>query len=299
MILQSETSRSPRRMPKRHAFSLIEVVVVLFLGGILLGLLLPYLYSAQLGAGRREGANKLRTHCLAMHSVNDVYKKLPPAFDKFGAFTVPASVHIHIMPFMEMASVHQALLREEGKGEAANLLIATFLAPDDPSSVKQDLKGIQNFAANLRVFSTKGLETKYEADMPALAEVEPGTASIPRTFPDGTSNTILFATKYGYCDKGGSRYMAPPNAPTAAFFGQNAARVKAHPSNRAATFQLRPGPKECCTSPLMAQSFYETGLQLGLGDGSVRQISSKISTYTWNAAVHPADGQPLGADWND
>jgi hypothetical protein len=38
-------------------------------------------------------------------------------------------------------------------------------------------------------------------------------------------------------------------------------------------------------------------MQVGLGDGSVRSVTSGISLATWQAACHPADGVPLGSDW--
>jgi prepilin-type N-terminal cleavage/methylation domain-containing protein len=294
---RNDSSVHPRQSRRRQGFSLIELGVVLAISGILLGLLLPALYGAQLGAGKTALSNQLRAQCVAMHAVYSVYKKLPPACDKLGGIDFPATVHIYLLPFIEQDYVYRLFVKEKGKGDTANAKIPVFLAADDPSNVKQDLKGIQNFAANLRVFSTKGLKTKYDADMPALAEVEPGASSL--LFPDGTSNTILFATKFGYCDQGGSRYAAPPNAPTAAFFGQNAARVKAHPSDKTAAFQLLPSAKDCCIRPVMAQSFYHGALPVGMADGSVYMFSPKVTPETWNRALQPNDGKPLGSDWRD
>jgi hypothetical protein len=132
--------------------------------------------------------------------------------------------------------------------------------------------------------------------MPKLDATEPGNARIPASFPDGTSNTIVFATKLAAAGDGGSRYAAEPNSKFAAFFGQNAATKPADPSNPAATFQLQPTAKDARNSPLMAQSFTKN-LLVGLGDGSVRDVSAAISAETWNRAVHPSDGNVLGDDW--
>ena len=150
----------------------------------------------------------------------------------------------------------------------------------------------------MRVFADSGLKTKYNENMPALKAVEPGSASIQRSFRDGTSNTIAFATKYGYCGEGGgSRYAAAPNSKYAAFFGQNAATMKADPADLKATFQLNPDGKQCLTSPLMAQSFNKKGLIIGLADSVVRTLSPKLSAETWNRAVQPNDGLAMGNDW--
>jgi hypothetical protein len=36
---------------------------------------------------------------------------------------------------------------------------------------------------------------------------------------------------------------------------------------------------------------------VGLGDGSVRLVNSRVSQPTFGRAVDPADGLPLGSDW--
>jgi len=36
---------------------------------------------------------------------------------------------------------------------------------------------------------------------------------------------------------------------------------------------------------------------VGLGDGSARLVNSGISLATWDEAMNPSDGIPLGSDW--
>jgi prepilin-type N-terminal cleavage/methylation domain-containing protein len=284
--------------PKRQGFSLLELVLVVTLGSMLLGLLLPALAGAQVAAGRKDTLNNLKQLGQALHHCQAMHKKQPPAFDKFGDLQFPASVHVHLLPYLKADNSFQEFLKQNGQGEVTELKIAALLAADDPSQAGKDQRGIQNFAANLRIFSTKGYATKFDADMAAPTEVMPGAAKI-NLLPDGASNTIAFATKYGYCAGGGSRYAAPPNAGTAAFFGQNAAQVKAHPSDKTATYQLVPEPKDCCHSPLMAQSFYKFALQVVLADGSTRTITPGLTPRTWNTAVQPNDFLTMAKDWED
>ncbi len=283
---------------KRPGFSLVELLVVLGIAATLLGLVLPAVRSAQVAGVDKQTMNNIKQMSLATHSVNDVFKRLPPAFDKFGQIQKYAlSVHVHLMPYIEEDNLYKTFL-EEGKGNT-KAKVMPFLSRFDPSAAKKDKEGIQNLAANLRVFADKGFNTKYNENMKALGAVEPGTASIPRSFiDDGTSNTISFVTKYGYCgEEGGSRYAAAPNTKFAAFFGQNAATMKAHPSDPKATYQLNPDTKQCLTTPLMGQSFTKKGLQIGLFDGSARLVSPNVSAETWNRAVQPNDGMELGKDW--
>src|SRR5262249_22462404 len=145
---------------------------------------------------RTQTVNNLKQVTLAAHSSNDVYKKLPPAFDKFAKMEFPASVHIHLAPFVEMDNFYKAYLKAEGKGdEATNAILPPLLSPQD-ATMRDSGAGVTNWAANLRVFSAKGFNTAFDADMPALAAVEPGNAAIPGSFPDGTSNTMAFTCKF-------------------------------------------------------------------------------------------------------
>jgi hypothetical protein len=285
---------------RRTAFSRVEFIVVVAIGTIVSGLFLFKVREARAAQARQDAAMNIKQMVIACHNHNDTHGKLPPAYDKFANDDVAASVHVHLLPYLAQDGLYLAYINAKGKGDVVNMKIGVFLASDDPSTTSEKQKGVQNFAASLRSFSTKGLRTLADADMPALGETELGTARIPATFRDGTSNTIVYATKYGHCGpKGGSWYAAAPNMVSAAFFGQNAAKVKAHPSDKTATFQLRPAAKDCCTSPLMAQSFTKAGLIIALCDGSTRTISPKLSAETWNAAVQPNDGQVLGKDWDN
>jgi hypothetical protein len=202
------------------------------------------------------------------------------------------------MPFVGTDNFYTAYLKAEGKGdEVTKAILPPFVSPQDPST-QGNFAGVSNWAANLRLFSDKGFNTPFDADMPALAAVEPGSASIPRSFPDGTAYTMAFTSKFAECGDGGSRYAAAPDSKFAAFFGQNAAQVPAHPSDVTATFQLAPGKDECSPTPLMGQSFHKSGISVSLFDGSVRQVSSDLSARTWNLVVQPNDNMKPGADWD-
>jgi hypothetical protein len=289
---------------KRLGFNAIELAVVVLLVFLLVGVIAVALRNLwenerrmALIASRTLTNNNLKQLVLACHSFHDVHKKLPPAFDKSGQMDFPASLHVHLLPYIEQDNLYKIYLDQKGKGAmATNAIVPPFLSRLDLNELDNGA-GIQNFAGNLRVFSDKGLATKFDANMPPLAGIEPGNATIPASFLDGTSFTIFFATKFGKCQDGGSRYVAAPDSPFAAFFGQNAALVSAHPSDPTATFQTLPLPEECLSTPLMAQSMSKGGLSVGLGDGSIRMIGPSLSPRTWNLVLQPNDGLQLGDDW--
>jgi prepilin-type N-terminal cleavage/methylation domain-containing protein len=72
-------------------------------------------------------------------------------------------------------------------------------------------------------------------------------------------------------------------------------RVPNYPWAYAVPFQPKPTVPNC--DPLRLQSFAVGGIQVGMGDGSVRTVSSGISNSTWGRAIDPSDGLPLGNDW--
>jgi len=279
---------------QRMGFNVIELVVVSLVVFILLGLVLAVLKIQRDNQRIVVNLSSIKHLALANHSCNDVHRRLPPAFDKFDKILFPASVHVHLMPYIEQDKLYNVILQSNGQRGTSEVVI-TFLGEQDFRVGTNDAAGVQNFAANLRVFSDKGVETPFDGNMPALGAIEPGTAAIPRTFQDGTSNTIVFATKLAQCGNGGSHYAAAADSPFAAFFGQNAAQVKAHPSAKNATYQLN--PSVCHTTPLMAQSFTGHGLSVGLADGSVYMINPAVSPRTWNQLVQPNDGMNVENDW--
>lgn len=286
--------RTPLR---RRGFNLIQLLVILALIAILLALLLPAVQKVREAAKRTEAVNNLKQMTLALHSCNDVYRRLPPAYSEFGIVKFPTSMHVYLLPFVEQEPLFKDYVKQMGGGNTKEAQVQPFIAKSDPSH-KDQTAGVQNYAANLRVFSDAGVNTVHDKPLPALGAEVKGTAGIPRTFVDGTSNTIVFATKLAVCgDDGGSRYAAQVNTKYAAFIGQNPAKVTARPADATATFQDMPDQKQCLTSPLMAQSWDRGGLIAGLGDGSVRTLSPKLSPQTWNYALQPNDGNPLGADW--
>jgi prepilin-type N-terminal cleavage/methylation domain-containing protein len=282
--------------PRRSAFSMIELLVVLAILGFLLALLLPAVQKVREAAARTQTMNNLKQVLLAVHNYNDVYKLLPPAYAKAPGLKTALSIHVILLPYVEENPLYQQYLNQQGD-DRDNQVVPAYAAPADPSH-KGKSAGIQNSAANLRVFSTKGQQTQWDAAMPALGKEEPlGNLNIVTAMPDGTSNTVAFATRYGICGDGGSRYASAPNTNTAAFFGQNPAKVKAAPADMTATFLLHPAANQCRPTPLMGHSFSVRGIEVGMGDGSVRTVTVNISPRTWNYAVCPNDGNPLPNDW--
>jgi prepilin-type N-terminal cleavage/methylation domain-containing protein len=171
---------------------------------------------------------------------------------------------------------------------------------------------------NLPVFPNPG-QNNFET-------VWDGRAKIPSSFPDGTSNTIVFAEKYARCETGG-----PPSLNNCChgtwwmrgiFQGQKGspkhdlANDDSYPGDSlSAVFGggISPGgmygtwlaglnSKFLVQPPLKACNYQvastpHAAMNVALADGSVRSLSPTMSSLTWYQACTPNGGENLGDDW--
>jgi prepilin-type N-terminal cleavage/methylation domain-containing protein len=198
--------------------------------------------------------------------------------------------------------------------------IATYQCPSDPSlgNCIDWCSGDSSYAGNFQVFGGAA-NTNSNSNWD-------GQARIPATIPDGTSNTIFFAEKYSRCNgtgnPGGTWWMrgiyhgiksfggmGTPGGSDDSFPGDRLSAVfgggigidgtvwLTGPNSKfilqPANFLSSPGPcdRRVATSP------HTAGMNVGLGDGSVRFINPSISGDTWWAVCTPAGGEVLGSDW--
>ena len=302
-----------RRWARQRGFTLIELLVVIAIIAILIGLLLPAVQKVREAAARISDANNLKQMSLALHSFNDAEGHLPPIMglddnqnhtggtsgcDQGGWKCAPAAnfgtVHYFILPYMEQgninlhtwgASDHSNTVGDNWNGSAGpsrSNLVKSFISPGDPSAPANGLvsaaldgtpAGATSYASNTYVFGNQHWQSSV--------------SEIPKSFPDGQSNTIVFAEKYVVCGGVQTAWqnLSDPANPNAPDFDT--------PANQLPQFQ--PSAAACNAGQL--QGPYAGGIMVGLGDGSVRLVNSGISAGTWQSAVLPADGVPLGSDW--
>jgi prepilin-type N-terminal cleavage/methylation domain-containing protein len=196
--------------------------------------------------------------------------------------------------------------------------IKTYQCPSDPSlgNCLDWCNGDASYAGNFQVFggaANTNSNTNWD-----------GMARIPATFQDGTSNTILFAEKYARCNgarnPGGTWWMRGVYHGQQLFNGGNPTALDSYPGDRlsavfaggrgadgtiwrtgtASKFLLQPPNFMATPGPCdmrLASSSHTSGMNVCLGDGSVRFLSQGISPGTWWALCTPANGDLPGSDF--
>jgi prepilin-type N-terminal cleavage/methylation domain-containing protein len=295
-------------MPRsRPAFTLIELLVVIAIIAILIGLLLPAVQKVREAAARTQSMNNFKQMGLAIHNYHDAAGYLPPAFVDWDSDYNPlwynrcGSTHYFILPYVEQ----DALAR---KGPPfyfwqvyTNHGIKTYINPSDASSPSN---GLFTDAA----YGTYGV-TGYAANFQALGYfLNDATNRIMKItgVSDGLSNTIFLAEKLTVCQSLTYDHNAygDPNYYNIWAYGRTAwpewNPVFAYQvTGPASKFQVQPtfnGGNATC-DPRFATAVRSAGILVGLGDGSVRMVSSGISPATWWSACTPTGGEVLGSDW--
>jgi prepilin-type N-terminal cleavage/methylation domain-containing protein len=211
-------------MRRRHGFTLIELLVVIAIIAILIGLLLPAVQKVREAAARSKSSNNIKQISLAVHSYNDANgTKLPPLTDVGTGAPQGAgfnSFFFNILPYVEQDNIYKlfnksipstyynnpAATPPQPPGAAGNI-IQTFLSPADSTAssgtIRNPLKQGSPQGTPPTGYPTTWqgyyATTSYAANAQVFGS---NSGGLPRTFVDGTSNTIMIAERYQICTAG-------------------------------------------------------------------------------------------------
>jgi prepilin-type N-terminal cleavage/methylation domain-containing protein/prepilin-type processing-associated H-X9-DG protein len=316
---------------RKRSFTLIELLVVIAIIAILIGLLLPAVQKVREAAARAQCQNNLKQMSLASVNASDTHQGLMVPGDGLypNPFAAPYNGYgasfIHLLPYIEQQNLYNALLRpydtstQNGGGSNPTYdgfwfyltgNIKVYICPSDPLNTPMEYPSSMpgggsfsaiSYSANAQVFQWSG---GYQWQP---------YKRYPSSITDGTSNTVFFSEVMLNCQC----QNAPPNQ---CDYGggdgwwnvQEFATGWISPTNWYPLFS--PQPVSTCGGQCPAggchtagaitvgnngapSSYHTGGINVSMGDGSVRFVPQGISLNTWLYALTPANGDILGPDW--
>lgn len=301
---------------QRRGFTLYQLLALIAIIAILAAFLLPAVQKVRQAAARTESQNNLKQLMLACHDRHAEWNRLPSGNDA-NNFSGLA----HLLPYIEQVNIFNRIDFKQDSTAKANaqmrsMMIKVFHSPLDPVQRVSEESGPTNYFLNAGTQASlaKGNGPFYQNSRLTLNQI---------TNQDGSSNTIGIVEAL----KGAGSTQNPTvqrqhillKAKELAGLKANAGvddfrKGKNLAGNRGESWMdgrflmstmnagrkiNDPRPDVSCEGQggwSAARSLSEN-VQVGMCDGSVRNVNSKISFQTWQNASSYNDGMVLGNDW--
>ena len=214
---------------------------------------------------------------------------------------------MYLLPYIEQASFYNSTADAQGRFLASNIVpgttpsvraygvfIPAFNCPSDVSNLTRQVRN----AGTLNVWAT--------ATYAANALVFVPQASIARTIPDGTSNTLMFVERYQICNGDwhywGTFLNSPnpdPSPAKAPWWRTPGITITGQPGNPATRPPFQVGPKitgpaaDPNTCNWATPNSPHSAMVVALADASVRNFNASMTLQNFQAVCRPDDGQVL------
>jgi prepilin-type N-terminal cleavage/methylation domain-containing protein/prepilin-type processing-associated H-X9-DG protein len=311
---------------KRGGFTLIELLVVIAIIGVLIALLLPAVQSAREAARRAQCTNNLKQIGLGLHNYLDSRGTLPASYSNYPG--TQFSALSMILPQMEQTPLFDAInfswvYSDPVNSTALNTKIGGFLCPSDRENPIPARGAATNYMANMGSWIVWQAATGPNTGLPEPNGVfRANYCAKLADITDGTSNTAFFSERI--LADGSNAIVSPkadvffhPGAPTSVdeavqlcngvdinnlanqfplfmgapwMLGQHVYVHVTGPNTRSCGFFIS------LRMSMPSSSSHPGGVNVLLGDGSVRFVKDSVSLAPWRALGTRAGGEVISAD---
>jgi Tfp pilus assembly protein PilE len=259
----------------RRAFTLVELVVLVAMAVVLAGVLPPALVRADEKADRAQCQNNLKQIAVACRACHAMQGRFPPTVGSLPKIdNSEGTLQFYLLPYLGEGDLYKQAQVAAGNLSPWNMSVYSnsiplFRCPSDTTAgisyLYDGWLGTTSYASNFLVF---GLNGATYADI-----------------PDGVSNTVFFAERYQICNQTPCAWAYSGQSEWAPMFAYSTV----------ARFQQQPPQAQC--NPALAQAIHSGGIQVGMGDASVRTVRSSVDPKSWWLGICPNDGLPVPNDF--
>jgi prepilin-type N-terminal cleavage/methylation domain-containing protein/prepilin-type processing-associated H-X9-DG protein len=311
---------------RHRAFTLIELLVAIAIIGVLIALLLPAVQQAREAARRIQCANNLKQVGIAVHNYHESRGALPGAYLVYRVTSFSALSMM--LPQLEQSAHFDALNFSLASDNAANdtvrmATVSTFICPSDAQNPLRARGGQTNYMADMGSWIVWQASSGPNATLAGPNGTFFGNSSTRLAdMTDGLSNTGIFSERVMadgsnaiVCTR--SDVFFSPGSPTTLddavrqcqaidvndlnnqfplFMGApwvNGQHVFVHvtgPNTRSCGFFVY------LRAVMPPSSRHTGGVNLLLGDGSVKYVKDAIDITTWRALGTIRGNEVISAD---
>lgn len=289
--------------PRRRAFTLVELLVVIAMIGLLIALLLPAVQSARESSRRAKCMNNLHQAGISMHLFHDSQGVLPPR----GTSSPSAGWVSFLLPYIEQTGLnnlyrHNLNWTDPGNQPAVTIQLPGFQCPSTPDldRISAGTSGgvaweaacvdyVANGGLDPRLMTSGWLSPEFRRDGVFMVDKQ---LAMPNII-DGTSQTLMLVETAGRPNRYamGGIVVGQQNANKGPWgHVHNHIEVRGHTADGL----VRPGPFAVnVTNADGVFSFHPTLAHLLLCDASVQTVNSGLNVYVLFAMATPDSGESL------